>query len=65
MRAAGIVNEVQGLILHDIPNLPSRLSGETPWAFQIDDIRANEVGIQRAIGQRRLESGGQMQRSRR
>jgi hypothetical protein len=54
-RAAGVANEVQGFIVHDIPNLPDRLKGISPWAFQWKDIRANELGIQRAIQKRSTE----------
>ena len=45
VRAAGVVNEIQGLILHDIPNLPARISGDSNWAFQWDDLMANEDGM--------------------
>ncbi len=48
-RLAGIANELQGFVMHDIPNLPSRLEGDSPWAFQWKDIMANEKGIQSAI----------------
>ena len=48
VRSAGIVNELQGLILYDIPDLPSRLDGSRPWAFSIDDLIANEKGIDAA-----------------
>jgi RHS repeat-associated protein len=44
-RVAGTVNELQGLVLHDIPNLPSRLSGRSNWAFQLEDFQANEKGF--------------------
>jgi len=47
-RIAGIGNELQGLVLHDVPDLPGRIMGERPWAFSLQDLRANEVGIQRA-----------------
>nr|WP_246459764.1 RHS repeat-associated core domain-containing protein [Puniceicoccus vermicola] len=47
-RAYGVVNEVQGLVLHDIPRLRSRILGETPWAFSIDDLFMNEIGIDNA-----------------
>jgi len=43
--AAGIVNEIQGLLVHDLPDLPARLRGVRPWAFQIEDFGANEVGF--------------------
>jgi len=46
---AGIVNEVQGLLMHDIPDLKGRLEGTRPWACQIADIKANRQGIQDAI----------------
>lgn len=45
-RTAGVGNEIQGLVLHDIPNLGGRLSGEQPWAFQLQDLRDNERGFQ-------------------
>jgi RHS repeat-associated protein len=44
-RLFGIGNEIQGFIWHDLFRLPSRLSGETPWAFQLDDLSANESGF--------------------
>lgn len=47
-RIAGVVNELQGFVMHDIPDLPGRIRGERPWAFSLNDLRANEVGIQRA-----------------
>ncbi|MEW6118373.1 MAG: hypothetical protein AB1553_15975, partial [Nitrospirota bacterium] len=52
-RLAGDANEVQGFIMHDIPNLPDRIKGNSPWAFQLKDAQANEMGIQRAIQERR------------
>ncbi len=48
VRTAGIVNELQGLILYDVRDLPSRLDGSRPWAFSIDDLIANEKGIKAA-----------------
>jgi RHS repeat-associated protein len=48
-RAAGIINEALGLIMHDIPNLSSRINGTTPWAFQFNDFVANEFGINTGI----------------
>lgn len=44
-RASGVVNEAQGLALHDIPNLRSRLQGKSPWACQADDVKNNERGF--------------------
>jgi RHS repeat-associated protein len=44
-RAIGVGNEVQGLVLHDIPNLPSRLNGSRPWAFSPSDLVENERGF--------------------
>ncbi|MBK9429525.1 MAG: hypothetical protein IPN65_03350 [Elusimicrobia bacterium] len=52
-RTAGIVNELQGLILFDIPDLFGRMRGERPWAFSLEDIFANEKGIQDAMDQKR------------
>ncbi len=44
-RVAGFVNELQGVALHDIPNLRSRINRTTPWAFQFRDIASNECGF--------------------
>lgn len=44
---AGAGNELQGLVL-DLLNLPSRLSGESDWAFQISDFIANDAGFDSA-----------------
>lgn len=44
-RASGVVNEAQGLVLHDIPNLRSRLKGNSAWACQTDDVANNERGF--------------------
>lgn len=44
-RASGVVNEAQGLILHDIPNMRSRMTGDSPWACQADDVKNNERGF--------------------
>lgn len=44
-RTAGIGNEIQGLVLHDIPNLPGRLFSDQPWAFQLQDLRDKERGF--------------------
>jgi hypothetical protein len=46
-RTYGVLNEIQGLVMHDLPDLRARLSGERPWAFQFSDLIANEVGIKR------------------
>ncbi len=47
-RSAGLVNELQGFILHDLPRLPSRINNNGPWAFQLSDLLHNEQGIQLA-----------------
>jgi len=44
--AGGLVNEIQGLLLHDIPDLPGRIRGKRPWAFQPEDFRSNEAGVE-------------------
>ncbi|WP_167765446.1 MULTISPECIES: RHS repeat domain-containing protein [unclassified Brevundimonas] len=44
-RTAGVVNEVQGFVIHDIRRLPSRLRRDTPWAFQWSDLSDNERGF--------------------
>jgi len=45
----GLLNEIQGLVLLDVPNLASRLARRTPWAFEPQDIVANAVGIGAAL----------------
>ena len=40
----GGINELQGLIRYDIPDLWSRIKGESRWAFQLDDFKANKQG---------------------
>jgi len=45
IRIFGATNELQGLILHDIPNIRRRILGETDWAFQLDDLLSNENGF--------------------
>jgi RHS repeat-associated protein len=55
-RLAGILNEIQGLLLHDLPNLQGRLSGQQPWAFELEDIWSNELGIQWALMKQALEN---------
>ena len=47
-RDLGILNEAQGFIFQDIPNLGSRLRGETAWAFDLRDLIDNEIGIRQA-----------------
>ena len=47
-RVFGVANEVQGFLWHDIWRLPSRFRGDTPWAFQLDDLINNERGFNRA-----------------
>lgn len=54
-RLLGIGNELQGLFLHDLTNLESRLDGTSPWAFQVEDLLDNEVGFDRAREQRRRD----------
>lgn len=43
-------NEWYGLFTLDIPNLGSRLNGSTPWAFELQDFRNNNTGVQLWIG---------------
>ncbi|MCA1791021.1 MAG: RHS repeat-associated core domain-containing protein, partial [Thioalkalivibrio sp.] len=47
-RIFGAGNEAQGFVRWDLTMLPSRLSGDTPWAFQWNDLRSNEHGIDAA-----------------
>ncbi len=51
-RAFGVGNELQGFVLHDLPDLSARLSGRRPWAFDWMDLAANESGIAEAQRQR-------------
>jgi len=44
VRASGVVNELQGLIL-DVRNIRSRISGESPEAAQVVDLVNNERGF--------------------
>jgi RHS repeat-associated protein len=44
-RLAGVGNEFQGFVRWDIRMLPSRFRGDTPWAFQWDDLSNNERGF--------------------
>ena len=44
-RLAGVVNEEQGFYMHDLPMLGSRLRGQTPWAFEFQDLWNNEIGF--------------------
>jgi RHS repeat-associated protein len=44
----GFINEVQGFLWHDLPDLQGRLSGHSPWAFQLRDLDDNFRGIMRA-----------------
>ena len=32
--------------MHDIPNLGSRLSGESTWAFEFQDFQNNSIGFE-------------------
>lgn len=43
-RLLGVGNEVQGFIRWDAKNIVGRLQGRTPWAFQLSDMKMNEVG---------------------
>lgn len=47
-RSSGVVNEAQGLVMHDIPNMQSRLSGDSAWACQTSDLANNERGFKAA-----------------
>jgi RHS repeat-associated protein len=49
-RAAGFGNEGIGFARWDIPRLGSRLRGDTPWAFQFDDLQNNERGFDASDG---------------
>jgi hypothetical protein len=46
----GIANECQGFVMQDIPRLPARMVGRSPWAFEWDDLANNEHGF-RCSGQ--------------
>jgi RHS repeat-associated protein len=52
-RIAGVLNEIQGLVLYDVPDLFGRIKGDRPWAFSLEDIYANEKGIQDALDKKR------------
>jgi RHS repeat-associated protein len=59
VRILGVGNEVQGLLLYDVPDLLGRLRGLRPWAFEVLDLVHNEIGIKRAERARlRLETRG-------
>lgn len=45
----GLLNELQGLTMHDIPNLKSRLTGATAWAFSAREVFDNARGIGAAV----------------
>jgi RHS repeat-associated protein len=47
-RLYGQLNEVQGLLWQDLPDLPARSLGIRPWAFQADDLLDNEIGFDKA-----------------
>lgn len=51
-RVFGGLNEVQGFLWYDLWSLPSRMRGDTPWAFQWEDLMNNEVGFENAECQR-------------
>jgi len=41
----GTINEVEGFLFFDLPDLWARIRGQRPWAFQSDDFRDNNRGI--------------------
>jgi RHS repeat-associated protein len=45
-RLAGAANEIEGLFKYDIPDICGRLRGQRPWAFQWQDFKDNERGIE-------------------
>jgi RHS repeat-associated protein len=45
----GVLNEVQGFVMHDLPDLDGRISGQSPWAFSVEDLEANKAGIDNAV----------------
>ena len=47
-RMYGALNEIQGFLWHDLWKLPSRIEGDSPWAFQLQDLMDNEIGFGRA-----------------
>lgn len=48
-RNLGILNEAWGFVWFDLRNLPARLSGQRAWAFQLQDLVDNEIGIWDAL----------------
>jgi hypothetical protein len=46
----GMGNEIQGLLMHDIPDLPGRIRGDRPWAFSLNDMWDNREGSNQAVG---------------
>ena len=44
-RLFGVLNEIQGLLWHDLPDLRGRITGERAWAFHFNDFIDNEMGI--------------------
>lgn len=48
-RFFGAANEAQGLVMHDITNLQSRLSKQSAWAFQLQDLSSNEMGFMMSV----------------
>lgn len=46
-RIAGALNEIEGFLRYDLPNLREKIEGDEPWAFQLEDLRANELGFLR------------------
>lgn len=47
-RMYGMLNEIEGFLWQDLRHLPSRLEGNSAWAFQLQDLRDNEIGFDRA-----------------
>ncbi|GAA4794312.1 RHS repeat-associated core domain-containing protein [Lysobacter hankyongensis] len=57
-RLSGIVNEYQGFYVHDLWDLSGRYSRQRPWAFQPDDLAANEKGFDCSKKQNCSNTGG-------
>jgi RHS repeat-associated protein len=56
--ATGVFNEYQGFYRHDIWDLQRRFNRVRPWAFNPDDLSANEKGFDCADKQNCLMVGG-------
>ncbi|QSX76736.1 RHS repeat protein [Lysobacter arenosi] len=56
-RTAGYINEYQGFYVHDLWDLQRRFRGERQWAFQTDDLAANEEGFKCSNKQQCTPSG--------